>query len=74
MPILLDDDSEEAEQFSANLTLVNNNGISVTVDPAMATINITDAGNSEPLLLQFERVRERKRRRQREGKHRRSSR
>ena len=47
VPILLDDLSEEAEQFNANLTLVNNNGISVTVYPAVATVNITDDGNSE---------------------------
>ena len=42
VPILQDRMVESTEQFRANLVLENNNGISVTVDPALATVNIID--------------------------------
>ena len=42
VPIIHDSIHEPTEQFQANLVLVDNNGISVTVDPAMATVNIID--------------------------------
>ena len=42
VPILEDSLAEPTEQFHANLTLVENNGISVMVDPAVATVNILD--------------------------------
>ena len=42
VPIIQDSFAEPTEQFRANLALVDNNGISVMVDPAMATVNIID--------------------------------
>ena len=42
VPIIQDIIEEPTEQFFANLTIVENNGISVTVDSAVATVNITD--------------------------------
>ena len=42
IPIIQDILTEPTEQFRANLALVENNGISVTVDPAVATVNIID--------------------------------
>ena len=53
VPISQDGFSEETEQFHANLTLMGNNGISVIVDPAMATVNITD-GSGELQHFQLE--------------------
>ena len=47
VPIFQEGLAEETEQFQANLTLENNNGISVIVDPSMATVNITDDGSGE---------------------------
>ena len=47
VPIFQEGLVEETEQFQASLTLENNNGISVIVDPAMATVNITDHGSGE---------------------------
>ena len=40
VPIIQDSLLESAEQFSANLALVDNKGISVTVDPALTIVNI----------------------------------
>ena len=40
VPIIQDSLLESTEQFSANLALVDNNGISVIVDPALTTVNI----------------------------------
>ena len=42
VPILQDRLAKPTEHFLANLALVENNGISVMVDPAVATVNITD--------------------------------
>ena len=42
VPIIQDSIHELTEQFQANLVLVDNNGISVTVDPTMVTVNIID--------------------------------
>ena len=42
IPILQDSLPEPTEQFHANLALGENNGISVIVDPAVATVNIID--------------------------------
>ena len=42
VPILPDSLPEPTEQFLVNLVLVENNGISVIVDPAVATVNIID--------------------------------
>ena len=42
MPILQDSLTEPTEQFRASLTLVNSNGLSVTVNPALATVDIRD--------------------------------
>ena len=42
VPIIPDSFIESTEQFHVILSLVNNNGISVTVDPALATVNIID--------------------------------
>ena len=40
VPIIEDRLLEPAEQFHANLALVDSNGISVTVDPPLSTVNI----------------------------------
>ena len=42
VPILDDSLTESTEQFLASLALVEDNGISVDVNPAVATVNITD--------------------------------
>ena len=42
VPIVSDAFSEETEQFRASLSLVENNGINVTLSPDLATVNITD--------------------------------
>ena len=42
VPILQDSLAEPKEQFHASLTLENSNRLSVTVDPALATVNISD--------------------------------
>ena len=34
--------AEPTEHFVANLMLLNNNGLSVTVNPALATVDISD--------------------------------
>ena len=54
VPILQDSLAEPTEQFHANLALVEDNGISVMVDPAVATVNIID-DESESSLVQRER-------------------
>ena len=47
--------TEPTEQFNASLTLENDNGISVTVDPALATVNITeDDGELHNLVKEME--------------------
>ena len=46
VPIFQDSFLEGTEQFCANLTLLNNSGITVLVDPVVATVNIID-GNGE---------------------------
>ena len=46
VPIFQDNSSEGTEQFYANLTVLNNSGITVLVDPVVATVNIID-GNGE---------------------------
>ena len=61
VPILQDSLTEPTEQFNARLTLENDNGISVTVDPALATVNII---NSDSELENLERERERERERE----------
>ena len=47
MPILQDTIKEEKEQFQANLELVNNNGLSVVVRPAVANVTIIDSNIGE---------------------------
>ena len=42
VPILEDDLTEPTEQFHSKLTLVDNNELSVIVDPALAMVNIKD--------------------------------
>ena len=42
VPIVPDDFSEETEHFRASLSLVESNGINVTLSPEQATVNITD--------------------------------
>ena len=42
VPILQEGFLEETEQFHVSLTLVNDNGIFVNVNPATAIVNITD--------------------------------
>ena len=42
VPIVPDDFSEETEQFRASLSLVESNGINVTLSPEQATVNIND--------------------------------
>ena len=42
VPIVQDAFSEETEQFRASLSLVESNGINVTLSPEQATVNITD--------------------------------
>ena len=42
VPIVQDQFTELTEQFHASLSLVNNNGINVTVTPHQATVNIID--------------------------------
>ena len=42
VPIFQDTISEETEQFRASLSLVDSNGINVTLSPEQVTVNITD--------------------------------
>ena len=42
VPIVPDTFSEETEQFRASLSLVESNGINVTLSPEQVTVNITD--------------------------------
>ena len=42
VPIVQDTFSEQTEQFRASLSLVESNGINVTLSPEQATVNITD--------------------------------
>ena len=42
VPIVQDSFSEQTEQFRASLSLVESNGINVTLSPEQATVNITD--------------------------------
>ena len=42
VPIIQDSFIESTEQFHVSLALVEDNGISVTVDPALAAVNIID--------------------------------
>ena len=42
VPIVQDAFSEETEQFRASLSLVDSNGINVTLSPEQVTVNITD--------------------------------
>ena len=42
VPIFQDRLTEPTEQFRASLTLENSSRLSVTVDPALATVNISD--------------------------------
>ena len=46
LPIIQDSLLESTEQFSANLALVDNNGISVIVDPALTTGSIINGAVS----------------------------
>ena len=42
VPIVQDEFSESNEQFSANLSIVESNGIKVDLSPEQAIVNITD--------------------------------
>ena len=65
IPIFQDTLAEPTEQFLANLTIPRNDGISVTVDPAVATVNITD--DDSELGIREKRERERERERERDS-------
>ena len=47
VPILQDNIKEEKEQFQANLELVDNNGLSVVIRPAVANVTIIDSNIGE---------------------------
>ena len=47
VPILQDIIKEEKEQFQANLELVNDNGLSVVIRPAVANVTIVDSNIGE---------------------------
>ena len=53
VPIIHDSLIERTEQFHGNLALVEDNGISVTVDPALATVNIIDNDSELGMYIYF---------------------
>ena len=47
VPITQDSSSELNEYFRASLSLVENNGINVVVNPSLATVTIIEDGDGE---------------------------